>query len=245
MIYVTDGSFEGILTAVFEAYVNKEEPESIVSKEFFQMQLGSEVREIKTDSERSHRVNNAIKSKVSQDALEIIYRAWLSEHNDVGVAIYKYIKLGLQIGSRVVSFLQNPDILMVNDLSQKVFQEYHLFLGILRFKKLKNGIYYSKIEPDNNIIMLLTVHFAERMADQPWIIHDARRNISALYNTEEVVYTMQKEIRISEDICEDSVFETLWKNYFQSIAIESRKNLRLQRSFMPRRYWKNLPEKQL
>ena len=134
---------------------------------------------------------------------------------------------------------------MLNDLSQKVKKETHLFLGILRFKKLKNGIYYSKIEPDNNITMLIADHFAKRMADQPWIIHDAKRNIFALYNTKQVVFAMEQEINISSDICDDRKFETLWKNYFHAIAIESRKNLRLQKSFMPRRYWKNMPEKQL
>ena len=245
MIYVTDGSFEGILTAVFQAYENKEEPISIVSKDVFQMQLGSEVREIKTNPEKSLRVYNAINNKVSQEALEILYNAWLSEHNDVGIAIYRYIKLGLKIGNRVTSYLQNPNILMLNDLSQKVKKETHLFLGILRFKKLKNGIYYSKIEPDNNITMLIADHFAKRMADQPWIIHDAKRNIFALYNTKQVVFAMEQEINISSDICDDRKFETLWKNYFHAIAIESRKNLRLQKSFMPRRYWKNMPEKQL
>ncbi len=245
MIYVTDGSFEGILTAVFQAYENKEEPISIVSKDVFQMQLGSEVREIKTNPEKSLRVYNAINNKVSQEALEILYNAWLSEHNDVGIAIYRYIKLGLKIGNRVTSYLQNPNILMLNDLSQKVKKETHLFLGILRFKKLKNGIYYSKIEPDNNITILIADHFAKRMADQPWIIHDAKRNIFALYNTKQVVFAMEQEINISSDICDDRKFETLWKNYFHAIAIESRKNLRLQKSFMPRRYWKNMPEKQL
>ncbi|MGI6122860.1 MAG: TIGR03915 family putative DNA repair protein [Acetivibrionales bacterium] len=241
MIYVTDGSFEGILSAIFEAYENKEIPESIVSRDFYQISLDTDVKEIHTNEEKSGRVYNAIIEKMSHEALETIYKAWLSEHYEVGTALYKYVKIGLKIGKKVLSYLQNPDVLLVNDLAHKVAFESHRFLGILRFKKLKNGLYYSRIEPDNNITMLIAEHFAQRMSDQSWIIHDAKRNVYALYDTNEIVFT-NEEIPITSDGIVDTMFEQLWKNYFKTIAIESRKNPRLQRQYMPRRYWKNLTE---
>lgn len=244
MIYVTDGSFEGILTAVFEAYKNKEEPRSIVTKDCFQPTLASEIRYIDTNQEKSDRVYNSIVSKMSYDVLELIYKAWLSEHRDVGAAIYRYIKIGLEIGNKVLSYIQNPDVQMVNDLCLKVSKEVHLFLGILRFNKLKNGIYYARIEPDNNIVMLIAGHFADRLSDQPWIIHDIKRNFSALFDTNQVVFSTDN-ISIPADYEGDGEFEALWKRYFKAIAIESRINPKLQRSFMPVRYWRNLTEKQL
>ncbi len=243
MIYVMDGSFEGILTAVFEAYARKEDPDSIVSQSQYQMSLVSEIRDIITDQEKSDRVYKAIVGKMSQDAIEILYSAYLHEHPDVGAAIYRYIKIGLKIGRKATSYIQNPDVLWVNDMSKKVFSEVHLFLGILRFKRLKNGLYYARMEPDNNITMLISNHFADRLSDQPWIIHDAKRDIFALYDTEQVVFS-NEPIPIHEDQRDDEAFEKLWKRYFKSIAIESRINPRLQKQFMPRRYWKNLIEKQ-
>lgn len=243
MIYITDGTFEGILTAVFEAYKNKEEPQSIVTKQYFQTLLGSEIREIKTNQEEYDRVYNSIIEKMSYEVLELIYKAWLSEHRDVGIAIYRYIKIGLKIGRRVISYLQNPDVQMINDLSLRVSKEVHLFVGILRFNKLKNGIYYAQIEPDNNIVMLIAGHFADRLSDQPWIIHDVKRNLSALFDMNQVIFSSDN-ISIPADYKDDKEFEILWKRYFKAIAIESRINPRLQRSFMPRRYWKNLTEKQ-
>lgn len=243
MIYVTDGSFEGILTAVFDAYQNREEPQSILSHEFFQLSLDTGMREIKTNEEKAGRVYNAIKNKISHEALETLYKAWLSEHHDAGMAIYRYIKTGLKVGHKVVSYLQNPDILLVHDLAQKVGKEVHLFLGILRFKKIRNGIYYARIEPDHNITMLMAGHFEERLPDQPWIIHDAKRNIYALYDTRQVVFSAE-EMNIPIDKEGDTEFALLWKKYFEAIAIESRVNPRLQKQFMPRRYWKNLTEKE-
>lgn len=241
MIYVTDGSFDGLLTAVFEAYENKTVPEDIiVSKEGYQLSLLPS-KEVVTDYEKSVRVEKAVVEKMGREALETIYRAYLSESIDLGIAIYRFIKIGLKAGRSVLSYLQHPDVLKVHDMSSRVLNEVHLFLGILRFRKLKNGIYYSKIEPDGNIITLLAEHFTERLSDQPWIIHDAKRDICALYNTVEVVFT-DDPINLNEDFQDE--FESMWKRYFKAIAIESRKNPRLQRQYMPRRYWKNLIEKQ-
>jgi predicted DNA-binding helix-hairpin-helix protein len=35
----------------------------------------------------------------------------------------------------------------------------------------------------------------------------------------------------------------LWQEFFDSVALSNRRNLRLQRQYMPTRYWKNLIEK--
>ena len=41
MIYVTDGSFEGILAAVFEAFRNREDPEEITLGGDFQLSIAA------------------------------------------------------------------------------------------------------------------------------------------------------------------------------------------------------------
>ena len=243
MIYVTDGSFEGILTAIFEAYEKKEDPESIVSQGSYQISLDSAVREISTDEEKSRRVYNAVIRKMSQQAIEIMYKAWLSEYREIGTALYKYIKMGLKLGPQILSYLQNPDVSLVNGLADKVSFEVHRFMGILRFKKLTNGLYYAKIEPDNNITMLIANHFRDRFSDQPWIIHDAKRNIFVLYDTNQVII-IKEDIKIHSNNDEDKIFEELWKNYFKAISIDDRRNPRLQKQYLPRRYWRNLTEMQ-
>lgn len=243
MIYVTDGSFEGILTAVFEAFRNREEPDEITMGGDFQLSLASEIREITTDPGKSDRVWRAVQNRISERSMEDLYRVYLSEHHDAGIIIYRYIKLGLQLGRKIENYLQHPHVCAVRVLSRRVANEAHLFLGLIRFKKLRNGLFYASYEPDNNITQLIAGHFARRFQDQPWIIHDRRRAVCALYNGEEVIFASEVPDFVSKD--SDEEYEELWKKYFTSIAIESRKNPRLQRSHMPRRYWKHLPEKQL
>ncbi|NLW02527.1 MAG: DNA metabolism protein [Clostridiaceae bacterium] len=243
MIYVTDGSFEGILAAVFEAFRNREDPEEITLGGDFQLSIAAGIREIPTDTGKSDRVWRGVQNRISEKSLEDLYLAYLSEHPRVGLYIYRYIKLGLKLGHKVEEYLQHPDVQAIYDLSRRVSKEVHLFLGILRFKKLKNGVFYACYEPDNNITQLITEHFASRLSDQAWIIHDRKRDVFALHNGEEVVFTTGLSGIVHED-CEEE-YEELWRRYFTTIAIESRKNLKLQRSFMPRRYWKHLTEKQL
>ena len=40
----------------------------------------------------------------------------------------------------------------------------------------------------------------------------------------------------------EEFIEDLWKNYFKTIAIKERKNLRCQQNFMSKKYWKNIIE---
>ena len=41
---------------------------------------------------------------------------------------------------------------------------------------------------------------------------------------------------------EEKQFQKLWKTFFETIAIDERKNTRLQMQFMPKKYWKDLVE---
>ena len=36
--------------------------------------------------------------------------------------------------------------------------------------------------------------------------------------------------------------EKLWKEFFNTIGIKERKNLKCQKNFMPKKYWKNIIE---
>ena len=42
---------------------------------------------------------------------------------------------------------------------------------------------------------------------------------------------------------EEKTYQKLWQTYFKNIAIKERRNLKLQRQFIPTRYWKYLTEK--
>ncbi|MFZ5968543.1 MAG: TIGR03915 family putative DNA repair protein [Bacillota bacterium] len=241
--YVYDGTFDGLLTAIYEAYYRGEQPERIAASGEFQEDFLMQSVDIHTDTEKAGRVYRSIIEKISLHALEYVFYAFLSETQDVGTAIYKYLKLGWKVGGTVDDYLAKDEVLRVHELHRKVASERHALLGLIRFRSIGEDRYYAPIEPRYNTIGLLAPHFVQRLSDQHWMIHDVKRGIGAVYNQKEWIITeinLHKEIRLSE---EEQYWQSLWKEYFKKIAIKERINPKLQKSNMPMKYWKYLIEK--
>jgi probable DNA metabolism protein len=242
MIYLYDGSFEGLLTCIFEAFLKKPDEVSIRVKESYQPSFLDEAAFIETDMEKFHRVYSSIPKKISKQAAEIVYRVWLSEDEKAADLIYHFLRIGYKMGGRVCDYIQDSYINEIIGLNRKVGFEVHRFLGLLRFQEVIKGVFYAGYEPDHNITALIAPHFTERLASQPFIIHDKKRNICAVYDGQEVIMTdtIPKLPLTTTDNEED--IASLWRTFFKTIAIKERKNPRTQANFMPKRYWRNLTE---
>ncbi len=241
--YVYDGTFEGLLTCVYEAYY-KEVPDRISCGALLQENLLDNYISIDTDMDKATKVMTAVRAKISEDALENAFHVYLSELPDIGIWIYRYLRLGFRVGPTVDNYLWEDTVLKILEIARKVRFESHRMLGLIRFRELAGGTYYAPIGPDHNIVGLVAPHFAKRLGDQRWMIHDVKRNIAALYNLKEwtiAVIHQKKALPLHGDELE---FQRLWKQYFQSVAITGRTNPRLQRQHMPSRYWLYLVEKQ-
>lgn len=238
---IYDGSFEGLMTLVFDVYKNKIEPENIYIDGKVQMNMISKNVNIYTNSKKAERVYNGIREKISSRALKNIYQCYLSEIDGIEMYIFKYIKLGFKVGRKVDNYEFDDTVNKVHEISRKVGAEAHRMLGLLRFIKISDNLYYSKIEPDYNIIGLISPHFCNRMKDQGWIIHDIKRKIASVYNKKDWIITdfNEKLTNIDNDEID---FQELWKEYYKSIGIKERRNDKLKKQYMPVRYWKNLTE---
>lgn len=243
LVYVYDGSFEGLLTAVFEAYYRKQEPERLEQKSCLQYGLLEEYVYIETDETKFKRVYASIKDKISEEALEWVYHVYLSDDMQAGTFIYEYLKLGWRMGRSVNLHLSDDRVLRVYKIYQRVAFEVHRMMGFVRFKLAEGSIYYAPVSPDNNIIELLAPHFSERLADQKWILHDVKRGIAVLYNTRDWIITEFEHENVIRLDKSESDYQKLWKDFFNTIGISSRVNPKLQKQLMPQRYWKHLTEK--
>lgn len=241
--YIYDGSFDGLLTAIYEAYYRRQIPDNMLSEDSLQQNFLIEKVYIETDEEKSGKVYASIEAKISEHALKNCFYVFLSERPDRGTMIYKYLRLGWKIGEEIDKNLSDNAVLTVHKICQQVTKEVHRMLGLIRFSQLNNGAYYSQIEPDNDIVGLMAPHFAERMSDEYWIIHDVKRNIGVMYNKKEWII---RDLNIKGEIIfcdEEKDYQKLWKEYFNTIAIKNKINLKLQKQHMPIRYWKHLVEK--
>jgi len=242
LIYLYDGSFEGILSATHEAYYRREKPDKLLPAQNTGTNLFDRYEDIPTDREKADKVSCAVRAKISDLALRRAFHVFLSESEDKATSIYHYLRLGFLYGPNVDFRLHEEAVLSVHQISRKVTFECHRFNGLIRFARLEPDIYYARYAPDHNITILLAPHFAKRLADQNWVIHDTKRDVAAVYNRKKWLLTdAWPEVPPLPDESERAL-QDIWKEYYRSISIAERKNLRLQKNMMPARYWKNLTE---
>ena len=140
LTYVYDGSFEGLLTAIFEAFYRREQPEAIVGEEDLQQDLLMRYVHIGTDATKSDRVYHSIWSNISEQALKNVYHVFLSEDPQAGTLIYRYLKLGWKMGARVDLHLSDDTVFKVMDINRRLEFEVHRLMGFIRFRQVEGGV---------------------------------------------------------------------------------------------------------
>lgn len=239
--YLYDGTFEGFLTCIHWHYYH-EKASGIYPKDRYQASILSDSLEIDSDSEKADIVYDAIRAKISDYDLKRIYRVFLSSDEDKETKLLKYIVLGFKKGFMTSSLHGDPVVYDVQALEIKVSREINRLTGLIRFSALDNNILYASIDPDHDIIEFLADHFADRLKNESFVIHDTRRSKAVIATSGQWFITRFDDeglpgLSAGEDIC-----RSLWKMYFDSIAIKERTNPRCQKTLMPVRYWKNLTE---
>ena len=148
--------------------------------------------------------------------------------------------------SRLASDRGDPDVCAVLNAAFKVQYEIHRLTGLLRFSPNSEGMYIARCSPDHYILPGLADHFFLRFGETPWAIIDEKREVCLCREKGEPPKLIPLADFLSPGAAESSrndSWEDLWRLYHRSVNNETRKNLRLQRQFMPLRYQKYLPEK--
>lgn len=253
LIFNYDGTFEGLLTCIFESYNRKQFPDAMQPEEMQAQDMFAEVVKIESDSMKASRVWKGIQQKLSAKNKQLLYYAFLSEEEGIEIKILRFAKRLFNTDFNIETDYGDADVLHLRQTSRKVKKEAMRMMQFVRFQRTKDGMYFSGIEPMYDVLPLVIDHFRKRFADQLWLLYDLKRNYGAFYNkstVEEVVLSSseinRKTGQVSQNILEegDAVYQTLWKSYFKNINIKERKNLKLQRQQMPRRFWQYLTEKQ-
>lgn len=238
-----DGSFEGLLTCVFEAYRLRVMPQ-IVSVEEYQEQLFDPPQSIATDTGKASRVSLKLKA-ISFETFLTVQHCFLSALSNKENLILKYIQQALIVGKYVNNNYADSAVGAAIDCMRTVTFEAQRFKGFLRFQELADGSWYAACEPEHCILPLLATHCRERFGNQDWFIHDVKRDMVMVYKQGKTELFMHVDIadvrnRLS---AQEQAYQTLWKTFFKHIAITERKNPKLQSQFMPKKYWKYLVEK--
>ena len=256
-VYIFDGTMDGLLTAVFDAYALKEQPEELLKSGDALPLFCDHTYQVTTDEEKAQRVWTGLEKKLEREALKLISVSWLSELRELNTPLFHYIYKVFQQGDISRNFA-DPDVLSVTNIARKVLHEQLRMKQFIRFQKAKDGTYLAVVSPDHNVLPIITDHFSDRFNDQPWLIYDAHRHYGFYYDghAAPIRITFENEFavpfslengKLNEDILssDDQLLQDLWRTYFKAICIKERMNPRKQLKDMPRRYWKYMTEKQL
>ena len=255
IIYSFDGTMDGLLTAVFEAFSLHEEPEQLL-KEGDALPLFCDYNyQVTTDEEKARRVWTGLEKRLSREAMKLISVSWLSELQELNTPLFLYICKVFRQGDISRNFA-DTDVLTVTNIARRVLHEQLRMKQFIRFQKAKDGTYLAVVAPDHNVLPLITDHFSDRFNDQPWLIYDTKRHYGFHYDGQLVIrITFEDEGAVPFDLTngklqtdvlssDDQLLQDLWRTYFKAICIKERMNPRKQLKDMPRRYWKYMTEKQ-
>ena len=238
--YYYDGSFDGLLTVIYIAYKDRKNNELRITVKTEQLLLGLDNINVITNFSKARRVEKAICDKLSQNFLNNIQTCFLSCDENKDIVIVHTVYKALKKGEEILHSL-DEHAFYVNKLVKQVLNERHRYLGVLRFKEVKDGTMFSTIEPKNNVLPILLSHFINRMKREKFAIYDKKRKIIAYYDTKKVEIFFVKSLEI-EWSDEEIEYSELWKTFHKSISIKERENKKLQQSNIPKYYWKYLIE---
>ncbi len=239
MKYIYENTIEGLFSAIFVGYKNIEIAH-FYPKSFESSFLADEIA-IKTSKEFYKRVKDSIVKNFGYNFLNSIKTAFRSYELEKGTHIARVLK-GKYLYGNVYLGGSTEEAIKFNQMIKNVYSENHSYKGLLRFKKIKGDYFYGEMEPKNDILDLLTLHFKNRIPKEKFIILDMKRKKCSIYNEGEISYYDVGDMYINKG-SKDTFFEECWVEFYNAIKIDERENLKLMQNNMPKRYWKYLPEK--
>ncbi len=227
---------------------------------------------VKTDVQKARYLWKACAEHGSTKALGTCYEAFCSDFEMIDNSVGRILCRVLEETSKPFALdnLGDDDELKVVKASGRILNQAEKLCGLLRFSELADGILYATISPDCDIIQFLAPHFEARLPRFNFVIHDRKRAKAVLHESgapARVVegldfVTTGADLEIDTgaiDIGIDTEVDTVkspqaeysrqelelrqyWQRYFSAIAIQARKDPRLQANRMPKKYWADLPE---
>ncbi len=252
IIFQYDKTFEGLLTAIFDAYNRKSFPDLLLGVDEQIPLFVDETYIVLTQKDKATRVWKGLEKKLNRNVLNMITYVWLSELPNTDRLLFSYIrKIFENTASYEYNFADN-DVLEIRKIAMKVSKERHRMIEFVRFQKAADDVFFAPISPDHNCLALIISHFKNRFADQKWIIYDMRRNYGYYYDLKKATEMTLDSLELFADgklnenlmATDEKLFQDLWRRYFNALTIKERINPKLHKQQLPRKYWKYLTEKQ-
>lgn len=249
-LYVCEDSIMGIYSAIYDAWKESrvEGDNGIRLIGQFEGELFCEYHIVEETTHKAMAVEAMMKKHIGLDAYWDIYHALMSpapERADAVLGVMQTART-LQDPRKVMQFLSHPKVERVFELSRMVANEAHFFVEFLRFRELENGILFSEITPKSQVLTCIADHFANRFPLENWMIYDKTHQTYLVHESRKHwIQVLGEDLNleaINHVSRAEQEYASLWKAFCRTIAIEERKNLKLQRNNLPLHFRRDMLE---
>lgn len=255
-VFQCEDSIDGIFTGVYDAWASRLGHRNIAlsSDQNLNLSLFCEYISVTADSEKSRKVSRTLIQKLGVFFYETICKCAMADGScrklsmDKANAIYQTIVMALALpeGAGVLEYLGEPCIACIFELCRQTQNEGHHLLEFLRFAELQNKLLFAQIHPKNDVLPILAAHFTNRLPLENFIIYDGTHQTAAIHKASKdylIADASSIDLSLAEAYsAEEETFRNLWCAFFESIAVESRENLKLQIQNIPKRFWADTVE---
>lgn len=248
LILQCEDSVEGILTAIYDAFVEKNKMTDyrdgdirIAIGGVQDLFLFAQMQSVETDLDKAQKTLFSIQKKVSFLAYKRVLSALCHYDTDRGNVVLGFLIKAFPMGAKVMEAFADPYVMRMTELARKVDNESHLFCGVIRFTDVGKFL-YSEIEPKCNVLPQVLEHFEDRYPNEHYVIYDKKKQAALVHPAfcqSFFVYGDEWNVDISQF---DDRFENLWREYFSHIEIRERHNPKCQNNLLPKWYRKNMAE---
>lgn len=270
--YIHDGSPEGMLTCIFEAYARHEDPAEVVSATSYQPKLLQRAVEVPTHPAHAARVSAGIRQRLGAFTQRQVMKCTLSGRPDAGTVLYRFIRFAYDGAKRrdcascpysaacsgrscqrsqmaPVNDIAHPRVKPFHDAVRSVDNECEKIRQFARFQHLKDEereVWFARINPKDAVVPLVLGHFIERFSVQPFILYDEVHGMAGIWDGKQrfLVDAEDDALTLPEVCASEVLMQDAWKAFYRSLSVTARYNPELRQRFMPKRFWKNLTEMQ-
>ena len=235
--YVYDGSFQGLLTCIFQAFDEKADPAEIRTDDKTLLPCVF----VETDESKALRVKNWLMRALGREFAETVSLAYLSRVEGAETDILRYVRLAHVRGKNVARDLCDPLVHRVCRLATSVNREKHRIIEFLRFSDY-DGWLMSVINPKHFVLPLIAGHFERRFPNEKYFIYDETHGAALSHENGETKIFPVAGFTAAPPTAEEEKFRRLWKLFYDTIEIKERRNHKLRMQHLPKRFWKNITE---
>jgi probable DNA metabolism protein len=239
-IWEYDGSYNGFLTVVYQAFSKKCFPETIVTPETAVESLFPAYW-IETDEQIARRINNRLAQRLRSENYRFIRDGFCCSAENKERYLLDAIQIGLSTADLLQNHLGHPAILALSKSIQSLYGEAHSYKGFIRFEQI-GELLYSQIKPKHACLPYLCPHFAERYPNQTIMIYDQTHRLLGIIDKGKVTFIEEAQPPCFEKEQHEKEIEQQWKTFLKAVTINERTNKTSQLTHMPKRYHSNMTE---